>query len=181
MNVLRYTLELVALSEKTKPELIGMIQKLNVRIEELNDAHTTLLKSKKEGENKNGEEIAVLKKIIASQTESNKQLEEKNKILGNKLEIKLGNVYNAKLSWVNKIIFVLKQAARPLRSSEIIETLLLVDTELVFKDDAQKSLSVHLTKALKYGRIIGKRQNGQNGYLFSLPEESLFVNNSHNL
>lgn len=35
--------------------------------------------------------------------------------------------------------------------------------------DPQKGLSAHLTKALKYERIIGEKQKGQNGYLFRLP------------
>ena len=34
----------------------------------------------------------------------------------------------------------------------------------------QKGLSAHLTKAMKYGRIIGSKQKGQNGYVFSLPD-----------
>ena len=39
--------------------------------------------------------------------------------------------------------------------------------------DHQKGLSAHLTKALKYGRVIGEKQAGQNGYLFSLPTDTI--------
>ena len=36
--------------------------------------------------------------------------------------------------------------------------------------DYPKGLSAHFTKALKYGRIIGTKQKGQNRYIYSLPE-----------
>jgi hypothetical protein len=65
---------------------------------------------------------------------------------------------------------VLKASGRPLRSSEIIEVLLKNDVSFRTLSNAQKGLSAHLTKALKYGRIIGIKQKGQNGYLFSLPQ-----------
>ena len=67
-------------------------------------------------------------------------------------------------------MFVLKEAKRPLRSSDIIEVLLKNDITFRTITNKQKGLSTHLTKALKYGRIIGTKQKGQNGYVFSLPE-----------
>ena len=69
-------------------------------------------------------------------------------------------------TWVNKIVFVLKAAGRPLRSSEIIDILKKNDITIRTLTDPQKGLSAHLTKALKYGRIIGTKQKGQNGYVF---------------
>ena len=86
------------------------------------------------------------------------------------VDLKLGNTFNPNASWVDKIVFVLKDAGRPLRSSEIIEILLKNDITFRTITNKQKGLSIHLTKALKYGRIIGKKQKGQNGYVFSLPE-----------
>jgi hypothetical protein len=49
----------------------------------------------------------------------------------------------------------------------------LLKNDMMFRTltgDHQKGLSAHLTKALKYGRIIGTKQKGQNGYIYSLPE-----------
>lgn len=66
-------------------------------------------------------------------------------------------------------MFVLKAAGRPLRSSDIIDVLSKNDVTFRTLTDPQKGLSAHLTKPLKYGRIIGTKQKGQNGYVFSLP------------
>jgi hypothetical protein len=85
-------------------------------------------------------------------------------------DLKLGNTFNPNASWVDKIVFVLKDAGRPLRSSEIIEILLKNDITFRTITNKQKGLSTHLTKALSYGRIIGEKQKGQNGYLFRLPD-----------
>ena len=85
-------------------------------------------------------------------------------------DLKLGNSFDINASWIDKIVFVLKDANRPLRSAEIIEVLLKNDITFRTITNKQKGLSTHLTKALKYGRIIGTRQKGQNGYVFSLPE-----------
>jgi hypothetical protein len=57
-----------------------------------------------------------------------------------------------------------------MRSSEIIQVLLKNDIMFRVLTDHQKGLSAHLTKALKYGRIVGIKQKGQNGYVFSLPK-----------
>ena len=85
------------------------------------------------------------------------------------VDLKLGNTYNINAAWIDKIVFILKAGGRPMRSSEIIEVLLKNDVTFRTLTDHQKGLSAHLTKALKYGRIIGTKQKGQNGYVFSLP------------
>ena len=87
-----------------------------------------------------------------------------------RLDLKLGNTFNANATWVDKIVFVLKEASRPLRSSDIIDVLLKNDISFRTITNKQKGLFTHLTKALKYGRIIGTKQKRQNRYLFSLPE-----------
>lgn len=66
------------------------------------------------------------------------------------------------------IVYILKETGRPLRSSEIIDILKRNDIKFRVLTDHQKGLSAHLTKAIKYGRIVGTKQKGQNGYLFSL-------------
>jgi hypothetical protein len=60
-----------------------------------------------------------------------------------------------------------------MRSSEIIEVLLKNDKTFRTLTDPQKGLSAHITKALKYGRIIGTKVKGMNGYTFTLPKEHL--------
>lgn len=86
--------------------------------------------------------------------------------------VNLGKTYNINATWIDKIVFVLKQTGRPMRSSEIIEVLLANDVAFGTLSNPQKGLSTHITKALKYGRIVGKRQKGRNGYLLSLPDDS---------
>jgi len=39
-----------------------------------------------------------------------------------------------------------------------------------FADCLGEFFMIHITAALKYGRIAGTKQKGQNGYVFSLPE-----------
>jgi hypothetical protein len=84
-------------------------------------------------------------------------------------DVKLDEAYNKCKSWIDKIVFVLQIAGRPLRSSEIISMLIKYDSNFGELANPQKVLSTYFTKALKYGRIIGDKQRGQNGYLFRLP------------
>jgi hypothetical protein len=58
-----------------------------------------------------------------------------------------------------------------MRSSEIIEVLLKNDKTFRTLTNPQKGLSAHITKALKYGRIVGTKVKGMNGYLFELPNK----------
>jgi hypothetical protein len=99
------------------------------------------------------------------------QMKHKAQELQKLVDLKLGRNYNENAPWIDKIVFVLQEAARPMRSAEIIEVLERNDSYFRTIGDRQKALSPHLTRALKYGRIIGEKQKGQNGYLFSLPKE----------
>lgn len=86
--------------------------------------------------------------------------------------LKLGEAYNIKASWIDKIVFVLKEAQRPLRSAEIIQ--ILNNNDYVFRETVQdktRMLSHYTARALRYGRIYGEKNAGKNGYLLSLPEE----------
>jgi hypothetical protein len=83
-------------------------------------------------------------------------------------DMKLGNSFNINSTWIDKIVFVLKSTGRPMRSSEIIEVLLKYDKTFRTLTDPQKGLSAHITKALKYGRILGTKVKGMNGYTFTL-------------
>lgn len=165
-------LERLVLQHQTKDELINKIMELQERDKELVDLYSTLYKSKRESDKGHLEDIKEYKKRIEElikQLAKNEVVTEEYKRVA---DLKLGNTYNINATWIDKIVFILKAAERPLRSSEIVE--ILSKNDIMFRTltgDPQKGLSAHLTKALKYGRIVGVKQKGQNGYLFSLPND----------
>jgi hypothetical protein len=151
-------LENWALQQKTKEELVKMVLDLQARDKQMLDLLTKSIERGREKEKK-------LKELEKKLTVVQNQSDEYKRVA----DLKLGNAYNINATWIDKIVFVLKAAGRPLRSSEIISVLLQNDPLFRTLTDYQKGLSAHLTKALKYGRIIGLKQKGQNGYLYSLP------------
>lgn len=88
-------------------------------------------------------------------------------------DVKLGNAFNINATWIDKIVFVLKSTGRPMRSSEIIEVLVKNDKTFRTLTDPQKGLSAHLTRAMKFGRVIGVKQKGMNGYVWELPKKPI--------
>lgn len=164
-------LEKLVLQHQTKDELINKIMELQERDKELVDLYSNTYKSKRESDKRHQEDIKEYKKRIEDllkQLAKNEVVTEEYKRVA---DLKLGNTYNINATWIDKIVFILKAAERPLRSSEMVE--ILLKNDIMFRTltgDPQKSLSAHLTKALKYGRIVGVKQKGQNGYLFTLPK-----------
>lgn len=159
-----------ALFKFTTAELVVKILLMQQRDKLIYDTYTDLLNTiNLDKEKQKVREAFLNKKIddLLKQLAINEVHKEQYKKVA---DLKLGNSFNANASWVDKIVFVLKEAGRPLRSSEIIEVLLKNDITFRTITNKQKGLSTHLSKALKYGRIIGEKQKGQNGYLFSLPE-----------
>ncbi|MBS1652182.1 MAG: hypothetical protein JSU07_09250 [Bacteroidetes bacterium] len=145
---------------------------LQERDKELVDLYSNLYKSKRESDKSHQEDIKEYKKRIEELVKQLAKSEVVSEEYKRVADLKLGNTYNINATWIDKIVFILKAAGRPLRSSEIVE--ILLKNDIMFRTltgDHQKGLSAHLTKALKYGRIVGVKQKGQNGYLFSLPEE----------
>jgi hypothetical protein len=170
--VMKYLGKLV-LEQSSKDELINKVLQLQERDKELMDKLTNLYQSKREASEDHKETIEEYKKRIEELIKKLAHYEVVAEEYKRVADLKLGNTYNINATWIDKIDFVLKAARRPLRSSEIIDVLLKND--MMFRTltgDHQKGLSAHLTKALKYGRIIGTKQKGQNGYIFSLPESS---------
>ena len=163
-------LERFVLDQQPKPELINKIVELQERDKEWFDKYSNLYKSKKESEKRLEERI----KEYADRMEEVFKMHAQGQVITEEykrlVDLKLGNTYNINATWIDKIVFVLKTAGRPMRSAEIIQVLLKNDMLFRTLTDHQKGLSAHLTKALKYGRIIGTKQKGQNGYVFSLPE-----------
>lgn len=78
-------------------------------------------------------------------------------------------VYNKKWSWVNKIVFVLKQAQRPLLSSDLIVFMTPLELTLQYSHHKAQVFSAHLNKAVKYGRVIAYKLGGSRGYYYTLP------------
>jgi len=163
-------MELMLLNQKTKAELIQIIKDVNEKNKEASEKYSEMYKSKRESDKLHKEDVGRYKTQMESYIKEIVILEETNKMLSHKVDIKLGNVYNVNWNWVDKIVFILKRANRSMRSADIMEVLYKNDIEFRTWADPQKSLSPHLTKALKYGRIIGEKQKGQNGYLYSLPK-----------
>lgn len=164
-------LERLVLQHQTKDELINKIMELQERDKELVDLYSNLYKSKRESDKSHQEDIKGYKKRIEELVKQLAKSEVVSEEYKRVADLKLGNTYNINATWIDKIVFILKAAGRPLRSSEIVE--ILLKNDIMFRTltgDHQKGLSAHLTKALKYGRIVGVKQKGQNGYLFSLPE-----------
>ena len=163
-------LELIVLQQQSKDDLIKKIIELQERDKELVEKCTKLYQSKRESDKQNKEVLKEYEKrfedVFKSHIQNQGITEEYKRIA----DLKLGNAFNINASWIDKIVFVLKEAGRPLRSADIIDVLLKNDITFRTITNKQKGLSTHLTKALKYGRIIGTKQKGQNGYLFSLPE-----------
>lgn len=167
---LKTYLEKIVLVNLTKQELVTKILELQEINNILVNENAKLYQSKKERNATHKKEIEFLNKKIKELFKKLAQEEVYKEQYKKVADLKLGNTFNANASWVDKIVFVLKEANRPLRSSEIIEVLLKNDIAFRTITNKQKGLSTHLTKALGYGRIIGTKQKGQNGYLFSLPE-----------
>ena len=163
-------LEIFVLQQQTKEELIKKILELQERDKELVEKYSNLYHSKKESEKQYEERIIEYKNRIEEVFKIHAQGQVITEEYKRLVDLKLGNTYNINSTWIDKIVFVLKAAGRSLRSSEIIEILTKNDVTFRTLTDPQKGLSAHLTKALKYGRIIGTKQKGQNGYVFSLPE-----------
>ena len=159
-------LEPHALQQQTKEQLIKKVLELQEQHKELADENVDLHKSQLENE-KTIEDYETRFEILFRLNTQSEAIKDDYKRL---VDLKLGNTYNINATWIDKIVFVLKAAKRPMRSKEIIEVLLKNDSMFRTLTDPQKGLSAHLTAALKYGRIIGTKQKGQNGYVFSLPE-----------
>lgn len=164
-------LEKMVLVNLAKHELVAKVLELQEVNKKLFDDYTQLYQSKKGNAIEHQKQIDFLNNKIEELFEKLAKEEIYKEQYKKVADLRLGNTFNANASWVDKIVFVLKEAGRPLRSSDIIEVLLKNDITFRTITNKQKGLSTHLSKALKYGRIIGTKQKGQNGYLFSLPNE----------
>lgn len=95
------------------------------------------------------------------------------------LELKIQQLENPQgvnisgLSWLGKIVLLLRRSARPMQRKEIVQELIELDTESKLpknKNDAGNSISVVLSKALKSGRLQLVKKDGTRGGYYILKE-----------
>lgn len=79
-------------------------------------------------------------------------------------------LYDYSWSWISKIVFLVRQANKPLRSAEIIEVLQKKEPVLHEKMSKEKFLSAFLNTAMKHERIIPYKLKGVRGNYYCLPE-----------
>lgn len=78
--------------------------------------------------------------------------------------------YDSNWSWISKIVFLIKQANKPLRSAEIIDVLQKKEPVLHKKVSKEKFLSAFLNVAMQHGRLIPYKLKGVRGNYYCLPE-----------
>ena len=76
--------------------------------------------------------------------------------------------YRKEWTWVRKIVFVLEQAGRPMRSPEIIEVLSKREEHLRNHWNQAQYFSAFLDMALKAERIKREKRKGERGYYYHL-------------
>lgn len=80
--------------------------------------------------------------------------------------------YRKDWTWVRKIVFVLEQSGKPLRSPEIIEELAKREEHLHNHWNQAQYFSAFLNKALKEERIKREKRRGERGFYYQLPLSS---------
>lgn len=78
--------------------------------------------------------------------------------------------YDPKGSWVSKIVSVLKNEGRPMRSFEIIAILEQTEPMLQHHHTKEKYFSAFLNSAVKHCRIVQYKLGGVRGYYYLVPE-----------
>jgi len=104
---------------------------------------------------------AQLKEAISENKKLRKQLNQSNLP-------KDGYEYNR--TWISKIVFMVTNADKPLRSVEIIALLLPREPVLNEKVSKEKFISPFLNSAMQYERLIPFKLKGVRGNYYCLPE-----------
>lgn len=76
--------------------------------------------------------------------------------------------YRKDWTWVRKIVFVLEQAATPLRTKEIIEILEKREPHLREHSSKEQYFSAFINMALKAERIKREKRRGERGFYYSI-------------
>lgn len=77
--------------------------------------------------------------------------------------------YNYSWSWISKIVFIVAQAKKPLRSAEIISILRVREPDLNSKTSKEKFVSAFLNVAMRHQRLIPYKLKGVRGNYYCLP------------
>jgi hypothetical protein len=104
---------------------------------------------------------AQLKEAISENKKLRKQLNQPN-------VTKDGYEYNR--TWISKIVFMVTNADKPLRSVEIIALLLPREPVLNQKVSKEKFISPFLNSAMQYERLIPFKLKGVRGNYYCIPE-----------
>ena len=86
--------------------------------------------------------------------------------------------YEHNWTWISKIVFMVTNADKPLRSTEIIALLLPKERALNEKLSKEKFISPFLNTAMQYQRLIPFKLKGVRGNYYCLPE---WVNEANEL
>jgi hypothetical protein len=76
--------------------------------------------------------------------------------------------YRSDWTWVLKIVYVLEQAATPLRTKEIIEVLEKREPHLKEHSSKEQYFSAFINMALKAERIKREKRKGERGFYYSI-------------
>jgi hypothetical protein len=79
--------------------------------------------------------------------------------------------YNPSWSMVTKMVYIIAKADKPLRSSELIPLLKVLEPSIVDKQESlEKYISAFLNTAMKHERLIPHKLKGVRGNFYCLPE-----------
>lgn len=118
-------------------------------------------------------QLEVQYSLLKEVYESYERLKKEHELLKDKLS-KYENPddgYRKDWTWVAKIVFVLQQAGKPLRSAEIIEVLEKREVHLREHTSKKQYFSAFINMALKAGRIKREKRKGERGYYYFLGSE----------
>ena len=120
----------------------------------------------KEKQNHLDVQYSVLKEVY----ENYERLKKEHELLKEKLSRyeNPDDGYRKDWTWVAKIVFVLQQAGKPLRSAEIIEILEKREEHLKDHTSKQQYFSAFINMALKAERIKREKRKGERGFYYYL-------------
>ncbi len=78
--------------------------------------------------------------------------------------------YSTKLTWKDKILFVVKEAAIPIHGKEIGPALQRLQPYGLKFSNLDNTVSVHLTKLVRDGELVRMKRKGRLGAFYALPE-----------
>lgn len=78
--------------------------------------------------------------------------------------------YSPKLTWKDKILFVVKESGKPIHGKEIGPALLRLQPYGLKYRHLDNSVSVHLTKLVRDGALVRIKVKGGSGSFYALPE-----------